>query len=125
MTITEADAFIKANLKKWNYSELKVEWIPNRKSFLGGYQFYRTFRNVLGKYQSQSQPPPVRILLTPRILKKDELFREVFLHELAHALDHRERGSFQINTRNSYHGVNWRKWCKVLGIPARRYIDTD
>lgn len=108
MTLTEANEFIKATLNKWHYGDLKVEWIPNRRRVLGLYQFGKS---------------GVRVLLTPRILNKSELFREVFLHELAHALDHRERGSFLINTRNSHHGANWRKWCERLGIPARRFIN--
>ena len=47
---------------------------------------------------------------------------EVVKHEIAHVLDHKERGTFLRNGRNDFHGANWKKWCKVVGVRPRRFI---
>ena len=55
-------------------------------------------------------------------LRNKELLIEVVKHEIAHVLDHKERGTFLRNGRNDFHGANWKKWCKVVGVRPRRFI---
>jgi len=62
------------------------------------------------------------IVIGHKSLSSFTRFKEVFLHELAHALDWQERGTFERNGRKDYHGKNFRKFCLSLGIPARRFI---
>ena len=104
ITQEEADCFIRLTLKEWNLS-LPFEW-TNTQDRLGAY-------NITNR----------RIELSRQILNSFPLFKEVFLHELAHALDLKERNHiFRKNGRCSFHNRTWRKWCLTLGIPARRFI---
>lgn len=104
ITQEEADCFIRLTLRQWNLS-LPFEW-TNTKDRLGAY-------NITNR----------RIELSRQILNSFPLFKEVFLHELAHALDLKERNHvFRKNGRCSFHNRTWRKWCLTLGIPARRFI---
>ena len=105
LTTEEANAYIRMTLKGWKRTDIKIEWAKDRPSVLGTFNWTRN-----------------KITLTPRILRSPALFREVFLHELAHALDYAERGTFLVKKNHVAHGKNWRKWCWTLGIPARRFI---
>lgn len=105
LTIEEANAYIRMTLRGWNRTDINIEWSKDRRGILGTYNWMRN-----------------QITLTPRILKSPALFREVFLHELAHALDYAERGTFLVKKNHVAHGKNWRKWCLTLRIPARRFI---
>ena len=105
VTIEEANAYIRMTLRGWNLTNVKVEWGKDSRSHLGLFHWTQN-----------------KITLTPRILKSPALFREVFLHELAHALDYAERGTFLVKKNHVAHGKNWRKWCLTLRIPARRFI---
>lgn len=63
-----------------------------------------------------------RIDLSRQILKSFVLFKEVLLHELAHACDYNERGTFKSNGRNDFHGKDFKRWCAHFKIPARTKI---
>jgi predicted SprT family Zn-dependent metalloprotease len=104
ITQEEADCFIRLTLKQWNLS-LPFKW-TNTQRRLGAYDL--TNRHIE---------------LSRQILNSFPLFKEVFLHELAHALDLKERNHlFHKNGRCSLHNRTWKKWCLTLGIPARRLI---
>lgn len=62
------------------------------------------------------------IVFSFKALKNFVLFSEVCKHEICHALDARERGGFKTNGKNDFHGKNWKKYCRQLKIPARRFI---
>lgn len=101
LTKNEVEQYIRLTLKQWKMSHVKIEWIQSQK-----------FNGLA--YAEES-----KIELAAHTLKNFPLFKEIFLHELAHLLDYRERGTYLVKKREMAHGKNWRKWCKVLGIPAR------
>ncbi|RMF70666.1 MAG: hypothetical protein D6740_07870 [Alphaproteobacteria bacterium] len=64
----------------------------------------------LGSYQQRGGSPRA-ILLQPVL--EPELLRETFLHEVAHACDHRSNQPGQVYRRP--HGAGWRDWMARLG----------
>lgn len=105
LTPKEVDFFIRASLKQQGISNVK-------------YSFKKMSR-TLGYYYVQKN----EIVLSLICLKSFTLFREVLLHEMAHALDAKEKGgTLKVNGRNDFHGKNWKKYCAQLKIPARRFI---
>jgi predicted SprT family Zn-dependent metalloprotease len=105
ITEQEATLYIRMTLKQWNMSHIPFKWTNTRRT--------------LGAYCVNAR----KIELSRQILNSFPLFKEVFLHELAHALDVAERNhSFRKNGRCSFHNRTWKKWCLTLGIPARRFI---
>jgi predicted SprT family Zn-dependent metalloprotease len=103
--IEEADVYIRMTLREWKM-ETPIVWIDNQKRTLGYYCLKEK-----------------KIFLTKRILKSFVLFREVFLHELCHALDHSHRRILRSPSgRRDYHGKAFKSWCVKLKIPARAYI---
>jgi predicted SprT family Zn-dependent metalloprotease len=46
----------------------------------------------------------------------------VVRHEIAHALHFEDKGTFVANVKNSYHGKEFKRFCKIVGCPATRYI---
>ena len=104
LTTQEVQQYIRLTLKEWGMLSVRVDWMQSNR-FLG-----------------LAYAEDAKIELSEKILASFGLFREVFLHELAHLLDFRERGSYVVASRRSLHGKNWRKWCQVLKIPARLKI---
>jgi predicted SprT family Zn-dependent metalloprotease len=111
ITRQEAEQYIRLTLRQYKLESIPVEWTNTKRR--------------LGCYRVQAK----KIELSRQILSSFQLFREVFIHELAHALDITERinlfGTYKKNGRNDFHGENWKKWCLTLGIPARRFIPTN
>lgn len=103
LTTQEVEQYIRLTLKQHKI-RVKVEFSD----------YVWNVRKVCGLYCS----PEKKILLSPFVLESFALFKHVFLHELAHALDHRERGdSIWNGKRANWHGAHFHKWCKHLGIP--------
>lgn len=100
-TTTEVQQYIRLTLRQWNMSHVKVEWMES------------------SKFNGLAYAQENKIELALHTLRSFPLFKEVFLHELAHLLDYSERGTYVVNKYEMAHGKNWRKWCKTLGIPAR------
>jgi predicted SprT family Zn-dependent metalloprotease len=111
VTHQEAEQYIRLTLRQYKLESIPVEWTNTKRR--------------LGCYRVQAK----KIELSRQILSRFSLFQEVFLHELAHALDITERtkffGTHKKNGRNDFHGENWKKWCLTLRIPARRFIPTN
>lgn len=101
LTTQEVDQYIRLTLKQWDMSHVRVSWIESQK--VNGLAYAGDWRIELASHTLQSFT----------------LFREIFLHELAHLLDYRERGTYVVNKYEMAHGKNWRKWCHILKIPAR------
>ncbi len=102
LTTQEVEQYIRLTLKQWGMSHVRVSWIESKK--VNGLAYADDWR----------------IELNYHVLRSFGLFKEIFLHELAHLLDYRERGTYIVNKYEMAHGKNWRKWCRTLGIPARR-----
>jgi predicted SprT family Zn-dependent metalloprotease len=107
-SLDQANAFIRMTLREWNVQYLPINWEMKHKKTLGAF--------------SGDGPNQIWIDLNPRILQSDFLFRWVFLHELAHFLDFRERGWNSWRASRVKHNKNFRKWCKILQIPTTTYI---
>lgn len=107
-TTEEIECYIRMTLKQWNMSHLPVVIKPKLKP-----------SNAKGLYYHGKQR---KIEIAHCALKSFAYFRHVLLHELAHALDHQERGSLLVRGRLNAHGANFNKWCKKLGIPKGRFI---
>ena len=103
-TTTEAEQYVRMTLKQWGLSDVSFEWWESEKN------------------RGWAWAEESHIALATNILSSFACFRETLLHEMAHILDHRERGTYVVNVREMAHGKNFRKWCKVLGIPARLKI---
>jgi predicted metal-dependent hydrolase len=101
LTTQEVQQYIRLTLKQYKVS-VKVSFsdkVFKEKGFCGYY-------NVVKK----------EIVLDNMVLKSFSVFKYVFLHELCHKLDHEERGTLFKNGRCNFHGANFNKWCKVVGI---------
>jgi predicted SprT family Zn-dependent metalloprotease len=111
ITHQEAEQYIRLTLRQHNMTHIPVLWTNTKRR--------------LGCYRIEEK----RIELSNQILQNFHLFSEVFLHELAHALDIDERtkffGTHKKNGRNDFHGKNWKKWCSNLNIHARRFIPVN
>lgn len=108
LTAQEAEQYIRLTLRQHGYSRLKIEWVPQKKSFLG--------RAFVSKD---------KIELNKRILNHFRLFYEVFLHELAHFIQWERNGKrfLRKNNRWQLHGADFKAVCRELKIPARAQID--
>lgn len=107
-TETEIHCYIRMTLKQYGMTHIPVTIKPKLKPCRAAGLYY------YGKDK--------RIELAHCALRSFACFRHVFLHELAHALDHAERGSLIVNGRVDAHGKNFRKWCKKLGIQSGRFV---
>lgn len=104
-TPQELDQYIRLTLKQWNISDVSFS--------------FKKMERSLGYFWAEKN----EIVFSFKALKNFVLFREVLLHELAHKLDFKERGTFKKeNGKNDLHGKNWKKYCQQLKIPARRFI---
>jgi predicted SprT family Zn-dependent metalloprotease len=103
LTPQEAETYIRMELRQWKLSDVKFEW--------------RNFKHLGEADVSNNQ-----INLSHRLLNSAPLLVEVVKHEIAHFLDYKERGTFQENGRNVFHGKNWKKWCLSVGCRPRRLI---
>ena len=102
LTPKEVQQYIKLTLKQYKVS-IKVSFskhVFGERGFSGYYDLAKK-----------------EIVLDHKVLNSFAVFKYVFLHELAHALDHKERKSLLKNGRRNYHGASFNKWCKVIGIP--------
>lgn len=105
LTTQEVDFYIRATLKQHGISNVKYS--------------FKDMHRTLGYYHVQAN----EIVLSLISLRSFALFHEVLLHEIAHALDAKEKGgTLRVNGRNDFHGKNWKKYCAQLKIPARRFI---
>ena len=104
MNLKEASIYCRLELKDYNLSGVSIIW-KDMNRFLG-----------------LADPMNNHIILSNLCLKSSALLREVVKHEIAHMLDFRERGTFIRNGRNDFHGKNWKKWCKVVGVKSRLVI---
>lgn len=101
LTTQEVSQYIRLTLRQYGLPNVKIEWIQS------------------SKFNGLAYAPEGKIALSEHILSSFALFKEIFLHELAHLLDYNERGTFVVNKYEMAHGKNWRKWCRILKIPAR------
>lgn len=104
--LQEAAIYCRMELKSYGLKDYSVLW--------------REWSGTLG----EAHPWDKAIHLSHDCLKNKELLIEVTKHEIAHCLDWKERGTFERNGRNDFHGDNWRKWCKFVGVRARMRIPT-
>ena len=106
ITKSEAECFVRLELKQWGLSEINFKWI-NVNGING-------WADILGKELGLNET-----LLSRGI----GVFIEVVRHEIAHFLDFKERDSlFLEHPCDGGHGPNWKKWCKTLKIPARTHV---
>lgn len=105
LTTQEVSQYIRLTLKQWEMPEVVVSWIESN------------------KFNGLAYAEEARIELNYDVLNCFHSFREIFLHELAHLLDYRERGTYLVNKYEMAHGKNWRKWCRILKISGRRMIE--
>lgn len=110
-TTEEIDLYIRMTLKQWGMLHIPVSIRPKLSK-----------KRAFGLYYFDKEK---KIEIAQVALRSFSLFRYVLLHELAHALDHQERGSLIVNGRVNAHGKNFRKWCKRLGIPTSRFVPKE
>lgn len=103
-TQSEIDQYIRMTLRQHKMEEVKVS--------------FKKMSKTLGYFWAEKN----HICLSYLCLSSFVRFKETFLHELAHKLDFAQRGTFQRNGRNDFHGKNFKRICLTLGIPARRFI---
>lgn len=107
-TTEEINFYVRTTLKQWGMSHLPVV-----------FKDQLHIKRAAGLYHPQEK----KIEIATRSLRCFSVFRQTFLHELAHALDHQERGTlFTASGRANFHGKNFRKWCRALGVSSSRFI---
>jgi hypothetical protein len=103
---SQADLYVKLTLKEWGFKDYKCIWRHN-------------FKRTLGL----ADPWDKRIYLSTRVLANFRLFRIVLLHEIQHLRDFSERGTFKNEKgKNDFHGKNFRRLCREVGIPWKATI---
>lgn len=106
LTPNEVNQYIHLTFKQYSLANYKVVWKPNLKRVLGA-----------------ANPWKKQIELSPRILASFESFKQVFLHEVGHILQFSMMGgTYKTNGRNNFHGKEFKKACKIVGIPYFRII---
>ena len=104
LTTQEVHQWIRLTLRQHKMESVKVS--------------FKKMERSLGYFWAEKN----EIVLGHKALFSFVRFKEVFLHELAHALDFSQRGTFLKNGRSCHHGKEFKKICLTLGIPARRFI---
>lgn len=104
VNLQEAALYCRMELKSYGLKDHSIVW--------------QEWPHTLGEAWASDK----QIHLSFVCLRNKELLMEVVKHEIAHVLDHKERGTFLRNGRNDFHGANWKKWCKVVGVRPRRFI---
>lgn len=109
-TKSEAELYARLTLKQWGVSHIKVvisDVIENSPKTMGLF----------------SWEDGETITIKTKCLERFITFDYVLKHELAHALDYKERGSLHTsNGRANFHGANFHKWCKKLCIPVNALV---
>lgn len=103
-TTEEIDQYIRMTLRQHKMEEVKFSF----KNLTRSLAYFHNLEN--------------EIVFSFRALSSFARFKEVLLHELSHAIDYKERGTFEKNGRNDLHGKDFKRICSTLGIPARRFI---
>ena len=103
LTTQEVEQFARLTLKQWNLSDVTVRWVD------------RSYYGAANVWKNQ-------IEISRKSLTSFERFSLVLRHEIAHFLDYRERGTFERNGRNDFHGASFKRWCKVLGVSSSRFV---
>jgi len=103
-TQAEIESYVRMTLRQYKMENVKFS--------------FKKMTRTLGYFHNLEN----EIVFSFKALTLFARFREVFLHELAHAIDYQERGTFERNGRNDLHGKNFKRICLQLGIPARRFI---
>ena len=67
-------------------------------------------------------PSKKQLVFSARCLSCYAVALESIRHELSHSLDWEERKTWFNGRRVEHHRANWRKWCKIVGCPARMVI---
>jgi predicted SprT family Zn-dependent metalloprotease len=106
LTTAEVDQYIRLTFKQYDLFDYSVEWMQ-----------------LNGRRLGQANPWEKKIELSPKILKNFQSFKLVFLHELAHILDFKERGTFLVNGRNNFHGKTFKQCCRKLGITHKTELN--
>jgi len=108
ITTSEVQQYIRMTLKQHGFAHLSIEWFPSStKSFLG--------RAMVKKNVIQ---------LNKKILNSFRLFDEVLKHEIAHFVQYKDNGNKFLlkNNRWQYHGEDFKRACKKVGVIARTRI---
>lgn len=103
-TQAEIDSYIRMTLRQHKMEHVNIS--------------FKKMTRTLGYFWANENS----IVLSFYSLKSFSFFKEIFLHELVHAIDFSQRGTFQRNGRNDFHGKDFKRICLQLGIPARRFI---
>lgn len=78
----------------------------------------------LGKALGYAVPWEKKIQLDLKTLESESLFTGVLKHEIAHMIDYAERGTFQNNGRNNFHGKSFKKVCRRIGANPATHFDS-
>ena len=107
----EHSLHIRVTLRQWKMAHVPVVWKQESK-----------MKGCLGFFS----PDTNTITLSLRLLGSWGLFDLVFRHELVHAIDYKNRGTFRReNGRHDFHGKSFRALCKQMKIPAWRLIPVE
>jgi hypothetical protein len=103
ISLAEAELLIRLEFKTWGLADHTHAWADMKPLGL-------------------ACPHNKEIVLSNSLRESSALLVEIVKHEIAHLLDHKERGTFQVNGKNVFHGRNWKKWCRIVGCRPRRFI---
>lgn len=106
ISLVDANQYARMTLAQHGASDVKLCWTNTKQRF----GCFRPWRN--------------QIDISKRTLVNFHLFQEILLHEIAHALDFKEGGVPLCSTgrRTNWHGRNWKKWCKKIGLTKPRRL---
>jgi len=103
----EAEIYCRMELRSCGLKDFSIVWIEKSKTL------------------GLCVPWDKEIHISKECLLSTTLLRWVLLHEAAHARDWMERGTFERNGRNDFHGKSFRKWCKILNVKSDRLINFE
>jgi predicted SprT family Zn-dependent metalloprotease len=105
LTTNEIEQYVRLTLRQYKMEHVKVS--------------FKKMEKTLGYFWAEKN----EIVLSLNALDSFVRFKNVLLHELVHAFQYAEQGTFKTkNGRNDFHGKSFKKWCKVLGISSSRFI---
>ncbi len=71
---------------------------------------------------AECNPNTKTLEFSPRALSCYSVSLQIIRHEIAHALDWEERGTWRVKVQNRHHGRAWKEKCRLVKCPATRYI---
>lgn len=104
-TPQELNQYIRLTLKQHNLLDISFS--------------FKKMDKTLGYFHAEKN----EIVFSLNALQNFTRFKNCLLHEMSHALQYKELGTFKTPSgRNDFHGKTFKKYCRLLDVSSSRFI---